>query len=37
MVGGAVLTADYADEIGTDFYAQDAMSAVRWLDEMAKK
>ena len=37
MVGGAVLTADYADEIGADFYAPDAMSAVRWLDELTVK
>lgn len=35
MVGGAVLTADYADEIGADFYASDAMAAVRWLDDIS--
>ena len=29
MVGGAVLTQDYADMIGADFYAPDAMGAVR--------
>lgn len=28
MVGGAVLTADYASEIGADFYAKDANEAV---------
>lgn len=28
MVGGAVLTPEYADMIGADFYARDAMSAV---------
>ena len=28
MVGGAVLTASYAGEIGADFYAKDAMGAV---------
>ena len=27
MVGGAVLTADYAKEIGADFYARDAREA----------
>ena len=29
MVGGAVLTQEYADRIGADFYAKDAMGAVR--------
>ena len=29
MVGGAVLTADYAEKIGADFYSKDAMGAVR--------
>ncbi len=29
MVGGAVLTPEYADMIGADFYAKDAMEAVR--------
>lgn len=29
IVGGAVLTQDYADRIGADFYAKDAMDAVR--------
>lgn len=28
MVGGAVLTAEYAEEIGADFYAKDAKRAV---------
>ena len=28
MVGGAVLTAEYAEEIGADFYAKDAKKAV---------
>jgi 5-methyltetrahydrofolate--homocysteine methyltransferase len=28
MVGGAVLTKDYATQIGADFYGQDAMEAV---------
>ncbi len=29
MVGGAVLTQEYADMIGADFYAKDAMGGVR--------
>ena len=29
MVGGAVLTAEYAEMIGADYYAADAMDAVR--------
>lgn len=29
MVGGAVLTPEYADMIGADFYAKDAMTTVR--------
>jgi 5-methyltetrahydrofolate--homocysteine methyltransferase len=33
MVGGAVLTADYAEMIKADFYARDAKEAV----EIAKK
>jgi len=32
MVGGAVLTQDYADMIGADFYGKDAMSAVRFAE-----
>ena len=28
MVGGAVVTQDYADRIGADLYARDAMEAV---------
>ncbi|MBR2181229.1 MAG: homocysteine S-methyltransferase family protein [Oscillospiraceae bacterium] len=35
IVGGAVLTAEYAEKIGADFYAPDAMSAVRRLEEEA--
>lgn len=33
MVGGAVLTEAYAKEIGADFYAPDALSAVRWMQK----
>ncbi|MFA7185470.1 MAG: homocysteine S-methyltransferase family protein, partial [Victivallales bacterium] len=30
MVGGAVLTQDYADSIGADFYGRDAVSAAKY-------
>ena len=33
VVGGAVLTQDYADKIGADKYARDAMEAVRFVQE----
>ena len=32
FVGGAVLTKDYAEKIGADFYAKDAMEAVRYAE-----
>ena len=34
IVGGAVLTRDYADRIGADKYAKDAMEAVRYAEEI---
>lgn len=34
MVGGAVLTEEYAAKIGADYYAKDAMGAVRVADEV---
>ncbi len=34
VVGGAVLTQEYADAIGADKYAKDAMEAVRYAEEM---
>ena len=34
MVGGAVLTADYAATIGADFYGADAMEAVRYAESV---
>ena len=34
VVGGAVLTKEYADKIGADKYAKDAMEAVRYAEEM---
>ena len=36
VVGGAVLTADYAREIGADRYAADAMETVRYAEEISK-
>ncbi len=37
MVGGAVLTADYARNIGADFYGRDAMASVRYAQEIYTK
>ncbi len=37
IVGGAVLTADYAVTIGADFYGADAMSAVRYAENILKQ
>lgn len=37
VVGGAVLTRDYAEKIGADKYAKDAMEAVRYAEEVSKK
>ena len=34
MVGGAVLTQDYADEIGADFYSPDAMGSVSYAERV---
>ena len=34
MVGGAVLTEDYAMQIGADHYAKDAMGAVRYAEQI---
>ena len=34
MVGGAVLTKEYADRIGADFYAKDAMEGVRYAETL---
>ena len=33
MVGGAVLTEEYARQIGADFYGRDAMDAVRYIEK----
>ena len=33
-VDGAVVTQDYADEIGADFYAKDAMRTVRFAESL---
>jgi 5-methyltetrahydrofolate--homocysteine methyltransferase len=37
MVGGAVLTRRYAEEIGADGYAKDAMEAVTKAKELLKR
>jgi len=37
MVGGAVLTQEYADKIGADFYSKDAMGAVHYAVEFFKE
>ena len=34
VVGGAVLTQEYADKIGADKYAKDAMEAVRYAEKI---
>ncbi|MCL2213065.1 MAG: dihydropteroate synthase, partial [Oscillospiraceae bacterium] len=34
MVGGAVLTQEYADRIGADFYSKDAMGSVRYSERV---
>ncbi|MBQ8381305.1 MAG: homocysteine S-methyltransferase family protein [Clostridia bacterium] len=36
LVGGAVLTEDYAKRIGADGYAKDAMGAVRYAEKLIK-
>lgn len=36
VVGGAVVTQEYADSIGADFYAKDAMRTVRIAETLAK-
>ena len=37
IVGGAVLTEDYAKKIGADAYAKDAMGAVRYAEKFLEK
>ena len=34
IVGGAVLTQEYADAIGADYYAKDAMATVRYSEQI---
>lgn len=36
MVGGAVLTQEYADSIGANFYGKDAMASVRYATKLAE-
>lgn len=37
VVGGAVLTQEYADAIGADHYAKDAMGAVRYAEQVERE
>jgi 5-methyltetrahydrofolate--homocysteine methyltransferase len=37
VVGGAVMTQEYADRIGADCYAHDAMATVRYADKLFEK
>ena len=37
MVGGAVLTQEYADMIGADYYSKDAMGSVRYANALYDK
>ncbi len=37
IVGGAVLTKEYADKIGADHYARDAMETVRYAQQIIKE
>ena len=37
VVGGAVLNREYADAIGADKYAGDAMEAVRYAEEVYRE
>ncbi len=36
MVGGAVLTQEYADKIGADAYSKDAMGSVRYVENLVQ-
>ena len=36
VVGGAVLTKEYAEKMGADFYAKDAMETVRFAEKNIK-
>jgi 5-methyltetrahydrofolate--homocysteine methyltransferase len=37
MIGGAVITQNYCDEIGADGYSKDAQAAVTVAEELIKK
>lgn len=37
VVGGAVLTREYADAIGADYYAKDAMATVRYAEDVERQ
>ena len=34
VVGGAVLTQEYSDQMGADFYGKDAMEVVRYAESL---
>ena len=34
VVGGAVMTQEYADKIGADAYSKDAMGSVRYVESL---
>ena len=36
MVGGAVLSQEYADQAGADYYAKDGVTAVNLANELFK-
>ena len=37
VVGGAVLTQEYADKVGADKYAKDALATVRYAEQINDK
>ena len=37
MIGGAVITPDYAEKIGADAYSSDASDAVRVAEELLRE
>ena len=37
IVGGAVLTPEYAEQIGADFYAKDAAATARIVEDVLKE
>ena len=37
ITGGAVITSEYAREIGSDGYSRDAVGAVKLVDQLVRK